>query len=154
MDAVERRLREGRRPRTRLGDGRREHPLRTRRTLRRRDVESALVPHTTARSLLVALQTSPAGPHSLKMPTTDDHYDRPDKHPFELIPWIEMAELHYGMDERDERGGGIRFPPAGPGKDIITRFSLTTDEDHRVWFHGGVPVFRSTVWSNMSPQHA
>ena len=115
-------------------------------------VDSALVPHTTARSLLVALQTSPAGLRSIKMPTTDDHHDRPDKHPFELIPWIETAELHYGMDERDERGGGIRFPPAGPGKDIITRFSLTTDEDHRAWFHGSVPVFRSTVWSNMS-QH-
>jgi hypothetical protein len=114
-------------------------------------VDSALVPHTTARSLLVALQTSPAGPYSLKMPAADDYHDGPDKHPFELIPWIDTAELHYGIDERDERGGGIRFPPAGPGNDIITRFDLMTDEDHRMWFHDSVPVFRSTVWSNMSP---
>jgi len=116
-----------------------------------RMVESALVPHETARSLLVALQTSPLGPYSFKMPTTDEHYDRPDKHPFELIPWLDMTENHYGIDERDERGGGIRFPPTGPGENIITRFNLTTDEDQRVWFHDGVPVFRSRVWSNMRP---
>jgi hypothetical protein len=115
-------------------------------------VESALVPHETARSLLVALQTSPIGPHSFRMPTTGDHYDRPDKHPFELIPWLDMTEIHYGIDERDECGGDISFPPTGPGENTITRFNLTTDEDQRVWFHDGVPVFRSRVWSNMVPR--
>ncbi|WP_182883913.1 hypothetical protein [Microbispora sp. H10949] len=114
-------------------------------------VGSALVPNETARSLLIALQTSPLGPCSFRMPTTDDPYDRPDKHPFELIPWLDMKENHYGVDERDERGGGIRFPPTRPGENIISRFNLTTDEDQRVWFHNGLPVFRSRVWSNMRP---
>jgi hypothetical protein len=118
-----------------------------------RTVDSALVPHETARSLLVALQTSPQGPYSLRMPTTDEHYDRPDKHPFELIPWLNTAENHYGIDERDERGAGIRFPPTGPGENIITRFDLTTDDDQRVWFDDDVQVFRSRVWSNMGPGH-
>ncbi|MGH3717427.1 MAG: hypothetical protein ACRDRI_01025 [Pseudonocardiaceae bacterium] len=115
-------------------------------------VESAFVPHETARSLLVTLQTSPLGPYSFRMPATGDHYDRPDEHPFELIPWLDMTEIHYGIDERDERGGNISFPPTGPGENIITRFNLTTDEDQRVWFHDGVPVFRSRVWSNMVPR--
>jgi hypothetical protein len=114
-----------------------------------RMVESALVPHETARSLLIALQTSPLSPYSFRMPTTNEHHDCPDKHPFELVPWLDMTENHYGIDERDERGGGIRFPPTKPGENIITRFNLTTDEDHRVWSHDGVPVFRSRVWNNM-----
>lgn len=114
-------------------------------------VESALVPHETARSLLVALQTSPRGPYSFRMPTTDEQHDCPDKHPFELIPWLDKTTYHYGIDERDERGGGISFPPTGPGENIIAPFNLTTDEDQRMWFHERVPVFRSRAWSNMSP---
>lgn len=115
-----------------------------------RAVASTLVPNSTARSLLVTLQSSPLGPYSQRMPTTDDDHDRPDKDPFELIPWLDATQLHYGIDERDEHGGGISFPPVGPGKDIITRFELTTDEDRRLWFHKRTPVFRSTIWSNMS----
>ncbi|MEV5554369.1 hypothetical protein AB0L44_11965 [Nonomuraea wenchangensis] len=114
-------------------------------------VRSALVPHETARSLLVTLQTSPLGPCSFRIPTTDDQYDRPDNHPFELIPWLNMKEKHYGIDERDERGHGVGFPPTRPGENIISRLDLTTDEDQRVWFHDGVTVFRSRVWSNMRP---
>ncbi|MEU9890347.1 hypothetical protein [Sphaerisporangium sp. NPDC051011] len=114
-------------------------------------VSSALVPHETARSLLVTLQTSPLGPHSFRMPTTDDQHDRPDNHPFELIPWLDMKEMHYGIDNRDERGQGVGFPPTRPGENIISRFNLTTDEDQRVWFQDGVPVLRSRVWSSMLP---
>ena len=114
-------------------------------------VESALVPHETARSLLVTLQTSPLGTRSFRMPTTEEQYDRPDKHPFELSPWLDTTEYHYGIDEGDERGCGIGFPPTGPSEDIIARFNLTTDEDQRVWFHDRVPVFRSRVWSNLGP---
>jgi hypothetical protein len=114
-------------------------------------VDSALVPHRTARSLLVALQTSPLGPSTFTMPTTNEQYDRPDKHPFELIPWLDASQNYYGIDEHDERAGGIRFPPTRPGENITTRFNLTTDEDLRTWFHNGFAVFRSRIWSNMSP---
>jgi hypothetical protein len=112
-------------------------------------VDSALVPHETARSLLVALQTSPLGPSSFAMPTTDEQSDRPDKHPFALIPWLDGSQNHYGIDQHDERAGGIRFPPTRPGENLIARFNLTTDEDLRLWFHNGFAVFRSTIWGNM-----
>ena len=115
-------------------------------------VQSALVPHQTSRSLLVALQTSPSGPYSFSMPTTDEHLDRPDEHPFELIPWLDVTDYHYGIDERDERGGSISFPPTGPSENIITRFNLTTDQDQRVWLHAGMPVLRSRVWNDMKPR--
>lgn len=114
-------------------------------------VECALVPHDTARSLLIAVQTSPLGPYSFRMPTANDHFDRPDKYPFSLVPWLDVNEYHHGIDERDERGGGVRFPPTRPSESIIAQFDLTPDEDQRTWFHDGAPVFRSRVWNNMSP---
>ncbi|MGW5153208.1 hypothetical protein [Rhodococcus koreensis] len=116
-------------------------------------VTSALVPHETSRALLVTLQTSPIGPAAFGMPTTNDQYDRPDNHPFELIPWLDTTEYHYGIDNLDERGGGIKFPPTGPGADIITGFNLAPDEDHRMWFHEDTPVFRGRTWNNMRPTH-
>lgn len=113
-------------------------------------VQSALVPHRTARSLLIAMQTSPLGLAGFRLPTTDDHYERPDGYPFDLLPWLDCATDRHGIDERDERGAGIAFPPTRPGDDIVTRFDLATDADHRTWFQRGVPVLRSTVWDNMA----
>jgi hypothetical protein len=114
------------------------------------NVESALVPHRTARALLVALQTSPLGPHSYRAPTTNDPFDRPDNHPFELVPWVDDTSYHNGIDERDERGADIRFPPPRPGHNIIAQFNLVADEDQRIWFQNNEPVFRSVVWTDMT----
>lgn len=115
------------------------------------DVASALVPHQAVRSLLVALQTSPIGPHVRIIPTTNDDYDRPTEYPFELLPWVDTTEYHGGIDERDERAAGVRFPPSRPGGTIVARFNLTTDDDQRVWFYNNAPVYRTTVWNDTSP---
>ena len=111
-------------------------------------IQSALVPHRTARSLLIAMQTSPLGPAGHRLPTTDDDDDRPDRYPFDLLPWLNSSTVRHGIDERDERGSGIDFPPTRPGDDLIDRFGLTTDDDKRTWFHHGEPVLRSRVWDD------
>lgn len=116
-------------------------------------VTSALVPKETARALLITLQTSPTGPASFGMPTINDQYDRPHDHPFEVIPWLDTTEYHYGIDDLDDRGGGIKFPPTRPGADIIARFNLSPDEDRRTWFYEDTPVFRSRIWNSMRPTH-
>lgn len=113
-------------------------------------VQSALVPHRTARSLLISLQTSPLGPAGFRLPTTDDHDEQPAGYPFDVLPWLNCATDRHGIDERDERGAGIAFPPTRPGDDLVTRFGLTTDADQRTWFHRGAPVLHSTVWDDMA----
>ena len=119
-------------------------------------VESALVPHETAHALLVAAQTSPFGPGSFTLPTTDDEYGRPAQHPFELLPWLDASTHHQGIDVHDERSGGsdsgdgVRFPPMRPGQSIITRFGLQPDPDQRYWSRDGIPVFHSRVWHAMT----
>ncbi|WP_344017985.1 hypothetical protein [Pseudonocardia kongjuensis] len=111
-------------------------------------IQSALVPHSTARSLLIAMQTSPLGPASYRLPTTDDDHDRPDHYPFDLMPWLNSSTVRHGIDKHDERGSGINFPPTRPGDDLISLFGLTTDDDERTWFRLGEPVLRSRVWVN------
>lgn len=113
-------------------------------------VDSALVHHQTARALLISLQTSPTGPASFAMPTTNDQYERPHDHPFEIVPWLDTTDFHDGVDNFDKHGGSVKFPPTGPGTDIITRFELTPDADQRMWLHEEVPVFRSRIWNNMT----
>ena len=111
-------------------------------------VQSALVPHETARSLLVTLQTSPSGPYAFEFPDIGDERDR-FQPPFQIIPWLDDSRLHYGIDQADERGKGIPFPPPRPGEVIVSGFGLKPDEDQRLWHRGDVPVFRSRVWDDM-----
>ncbi|WP_224404018.1 hypothetical protein [Pseudonocardia sp. ICBG1034] len=113
-------------------------------------IRTALVPHPTARSLLIASQTSPLTPAGFPIPTTDDQFDRPDRYPYDLLPWLNCATARHGIDERDERGTGVRFPPTRPGDELIARFDLTADDDQRTWFHRGVPACRSTVWRDLT----
>lgn len=113
------------------------------------EVESALVPPTTAEALLVALQTLPQGGFSVPY-TGDDR--RPDKPPFELVPWLDISRQRYGIDELDERGAGIRFPPPRPSDDVIREFGLTADIDMRRWTDGNGPVFRSRIWKTSYAQ--
>ncbi|MFE2996867.1 hypothetical protein ACFXG4_17850 [Nocardia sp. NPDC059246] len=117
------------------------------------DRTTGFVLRETARSLLVALQTAPPsnGPFLLKIPTVDDPHDRPGRPPYELNAWLNTARIHYGIDQHDERGEGILFPPARPADNIIEQFDLTTDEDLRNWFLHGNAVFRSRVWKDTSP---
>ena len=112
-------------------------------------IESALVPHKTARALLIAAQTSCRGPAAFTLPTIDHEYDRPADYPFDLTAWLDRSTHHQGIDVHDERAGGIEFPPIRPGHDIAGRFGLEPDEDQRLWFQGGTVVFRSRVWGNM-----
>lgn len=96
-------------------------------------VESALVPHETARALLVALQTSPAGPYPRGLPTTGGRADWPDDHPFTVTAWVDSTRYHSGIDEHDERAAGVRFPRTSPAAEIIARFRVAGDEDLRSW---------------------
>lgn len=113
-------------------------------------VQSSLVPHETARSLLITLQTSPTGPYSFSMPTTDEEVDGLEDWPFELTPWLHVSDHRRGIDERDERAHGVWFPPVRPSTNIINKFGLVPDEDARAWFHEGSQVFWSRIWSNMT----
>lgn len=113
-------------------------------------VQSALVPHETARSLLITLQTSPSGPTSFNFSDIGDGHDRFSQPPFQIIPWLDDSRRHSGIDQADERGKGIHFPPPRPGEPIVSAFGLQPDDDQRLWLCGGVPVFRSRVWDDMS----
>lgn len=112
-------------------------------------VESALVPEATARSLLVALQTCPAGPRTFHLPTADDH-SYPDQAPYDLLPWLDSSQLAYGLDSQDERGADVTFPPTRPTREVIEQFGLTADDDMRQWLRDGTPALRSRIWKNTS----
>ena len=116
-------------------------------------VYSAFVPHETARSFLVALQTNPHGPRlkafsTADVPDDDDFGDEIDQGPYQLTGWIDTSENRDGIDKDDERGQNLRFPPPRPGRDIIERFGLGADPDYRSWCTGDVEVFKSTRWSD------
>jgi hypothetical protein len=112
-------------------------------------VESALVPNATALALLVALQTSPAGPYPRGLPTIGGRSDWPLDRPFAVEPWVDSTRYHSGIDEHDERAAGVRFPRASPADAIVARFDLIGDQDMRTWSSHDVVVFRSTVWDDM-----
>lgn len=121
---------------------------------RRQDVhvESALVSPTTATGLLHTLQHWPDSPSPAGyLPTTDLHErDKRGKAPFDLLAWVDNTFREGGIDHLDERAGGVRFPPPRPGAGITERFTLTTDDDERVWYLNGTPVLRSHVWGASS----
>ena len=106
-------------------------------------VESALVSPETAEALIVALQTLPQGGYTL--PTTDG-FDYPTEPPYELVPWLNGGQLYQGLDELDERGAGIRFPPTRPSESVVQEFSLSSNADMRAWEADETTVFRSRVW--------
>ena len=112
-------------------------------------ISSALVPRSTARSYLIALQTNVLG-YLGRLPTTDenlqDDYDHQRGASFRLLPWIDASSFYAAMDKDDERGRNVVFPPFRPGADIVDRFGLTTDKDLRDWTYMGGPAFRSQVW--------
>ncbi|PYI37917.1 hypothetical protein CVS30_12670 [Arthrobacter psychrolactophilus] len=112
-------------------------------------ISSALVPHATARSYLIALQTNVLGGQG-RLPTTDD--DREDDYertgPFRLFPWIDSSSFETSIDECDERGRNVVFPPPRPGPDLVHKFGLTPDKDFRIWKKGADDVFRSQVWDD------
>lgn len=116
-------------------------------------VSSALIPHATARSYLVALQTNVLGGRG-RLPTTGDHGgdDYADEYEggalFRLVPWIDASYFYESIDRDDERGRNVVFPPSRPGADVVDRFGLTTDDDLRVWSNGAGEVFRSQVWDD------
>ncbi len=83
-------------------------------------VSSALIPHATARSYLVALQTNVLGGRA-RLPTTDDHgadeyaYEYEGGSLFRLVPWIDASYFYESIDRDDERGRNVVFPPSRPG---------------------------------------
>lgn len=116
-------------------------------------VYSAFVPHETAQSFLVALQTNPHGPRVEAFPTADspeeDRFgEEIDKGPYQLTGWIDTSEYQDGIDKDDERGQNLRFPPPRPGRDIVERFGLRTDPDYRSWRTEDLEAFKSTRWSD------
>ena len=112
-------------------------------------VQSRLVPHETARSLLITLQTSPSGPCSFEFPDAHDEGSPFRQPPFQITPWVDDSRRHSGIDQADERGKGIPFPPPRPTEAVVSGFSLKPDEDQRLWLSGDAPVFRSRVWDDM-----
>jgi hypothetical protein len=114
------------------------------------NVESVLVPHEAARALLIALQTSPSGPHVRIAPAPHEIAERPSDYPFEVKPWVDTTKYHSGIDDRDERAAGVSFPPPSPSRDIIERFGLTADVDRRHWIDNDTEALRTLAWSDMS----
>lgn len=117
-------------------------------------VYSAFVPHETAQSFLVALQTNPHGPRAEAFPTTEasaenDFGNEIDKGPYQLTGWIDTSENRDGIDKDDERGQNLRFPPPRPGRDVVERFGLKADCDYRSWRTEDLEAFRSTRWSDI-----
>ncbi|WP_392543917.1 hypothetical protein [Oryzobacter telluris] len=115
-------------------------------------VSSALIPHVTAPSYLAALQTNVLGGHA-RLPTTDDVGDEyGDSYGagslFRLVPWIDTSSFQESIDQHDEIGRNVVFPPSRPGTDIVDRFGLVGDCDLRAWTNGDTEVFRSLVWDD------
>jgi hypothetical protein len=109
-------------------------------------VESVLVPRASAMTFLAAVQTLPRGGFSL--PTIDD-YDYPTEPPFDLHPWIDVRRSYVGLDDLDQLGTGIPYPPPRPSDEIVRTFALKDDLDMRLWSLDGEPVFASRVWRNL-----
>lgn len=109
-------------------------------------VESVLVPKPSAMTFLAAVQTLPRGGFSL--PTIED-FDYPTEPPFNLRPWIDVRRSYVGLDDLDEVGTGIPYPPPRPSEEIVRTFSLKDDLDMRTWSLRGEPVFASRVWRNL-----
>lgn len=108
-------------------------------------VESVLVPKASAATFVAAVQTLPSGRFSL--PTVDDH-DYPTQPPFDLRPWIDVRSADAGLDDLDELGTGIPYPPPRPSAEIVNTFALKNQLDMRTWTLDGEPVFESRVWRN------
>ena len=115
-------------------------------------IESALVPHETARALIVAIQTSSLGPDIGHFPTSDE-FDPFDEgaadHPYTLTPWLDASGHHDAIDKDDERGRDVPYPPTRPTESLVERFGLEPDRDMRKWVTKDLKeVFRSHIWSN------
>lgn len=115
-------------------------------------IESALVPHETARALIVAIQTSSLGPNIGHLPTSDE-FDPFDEggadHPYTLTPWLDASGHHEAIDKDDERGRDVPYPPTRPTGNLVERFALDPDRDMRKWVTKDVKeVFRSHIWRN------
>lgn len=115
-------------------------------------ISSALIPPHTARAFLVAQQTHKWGRGATSLPTSRDHDDfesGPTRSGFRLTPWIDDAQYRDGIDEQDELGRNLRFPPRRLTADFEKRFSLEPDNDLRMWHRGGKCLVRSRVWDDL-----
>lgn len=110
-------------------------------------VESALVPRSSARSLLIAMQTASGA--SLRLPAANDH-EYPDAAPYRFVPWIETGSRERGLDRLDSRAAGLRFPPPRLTEAIVDECLLLADPDMRTWHATGQPALLSRMWSNTS----
>ncbi len=116
-------------------------------------IESALVPHETARALIIAIQTSSLGPNFGRIPTSDEVHPFDGGavgHPYTLTPWLDASEHHEGIDKEDERGRNVPYPPTRPTLSLVERFALIPDRDMRTWVaeNSKTEVFRSHIWDN------
>ncbi|GAA1754698.1 hypothetical protein [Aeromicrobium alkaliterrae] len=112
-------------------------------------ISSALISPRTARAFLVALQTSQSNQGSGSLPTIRDYDDLEPQMPqsvFRLTPWIDDSRYREGIDEQDELGRNLRFPPRRLSSEFTTRFSLEPDVDLRSWHRDGNCLMRSRAW--------
>lgn len=112
-------------------------------------ISSALIPHATARSYLIASQTNAMGRHG-RLPTTDDNVEEhnEDGSSFRILPWTDASSFYGSIDRDDDRGRNVAFPPFRPSADIVDRFGLTSDDDLRIWTNVAGQAFRSQVWDD------
>ena len=112
-------------------------------------ISSALIPHATARSYLIASQTNAMGGPG-RLPTTDDNVEdhNEDGSSFRILPWTDASSFYGSIDRDDDRGRNVAFPPFRPGADIVDRFGLTSDDDLRIWTNVAGQAFRSQVWDD------
>lgn len=112
-------------------------------------ISSALLLPGTARALLVALQTSNSGSGAGRLPTVrdyDDHEPGTPHQDFRLTPWIDDSAFREGIDEQDEMGRNLRYPPRRLSTEFMERFGLEPDSDLRFWRRAGEIAVRSQVW--------
>jgi hypothetical protein len=109
-------------------------------------VRSALVTPSTARALLVALQTAPSV-RAFRLPAQADMDDQYAVDGYELTGWIEDRELLEGRDSDDPYAASIRYPPPHPSEQISAQLELVPDEDLRIWSRNGRTAARSTIWN-------
>lgn len=116
-------------------------------------IESALVPHETARALIIAIQTSSLGPNFGHIPTSGEVHPFDEgavSHPYTLTPWLDASGHHEAIDKEDERGCNVPYPPTRPTPSLVERFALIPDSDMRTWVtkDSKTEVFRNHIWDN------
>lgn len=112
-------------------------------------VTSAIVSKESSAALLRALQTC-SDPYDYKLPDYEEEDNEINSNPFMLKGWIKDDSVSKRLDEYDPYADNIDYPPYEVGEEFARTLSLSSDEEHKIWYNSEtkLPVLKSEIWSS------